>query len=199
MMQTGYGYAFRRNRRAAGWMMAALLGLAILWAAGAGTPVKARSQTALPPVDDAPQVLAGSPVLAGRYIVAIAGCNDCHTDGWMETHGEVPEEKWLLGSRLGWRGPWGTTYPSNLRLFVQNYDEDTWVQVIRARKDRPPMPWMNLHYLSDADLRAVFQYIRSLGPAGDVMPEYVPPQDEPKTPYLLMSPIFPPGVEQPVN
>jgi len=24
--------------------------------------------------------------------------------------------EWLLGSAIGWRGPWGTTYPPNLRL-----------------------------------------------------------------------------------
>ena len=46
----------------------------------------------------------------GRYLVKIAGCNDCHTRGYAETAGKVPEKQWLTGDQLGWRGPWGTTY-----------------------------------------------------------------------------------------
>jgi mono/diheme cytochrome c family protein len=53
----------------------------------------------------------------GRYLVRITGCNDCHTEGYAEAGGEVPEEQWLKGSALGWRGPWGTTYGTNLRIY----------------------------------------------------------------------------------
>jgi hypothetical protein len=41
---------------------------------------------------------------------------------------------------------------------------------------------------SEADLRAIYKYIGSL-PADDTsVPEYVPPGQEPKTPYLVMAP-----------
>jgi hypothetical protein len=33
-------------------------------------------------------------------------------------------------------------------------------------------------------LRAVYRYIRSLGPAGVAAPSYLPPNQEPKTPYV---------------
>ncbi len=56
----------------------------------------------------------------GRYLVRIAGCNDCHTPGYAESGGLLPEARWLVGDKLGWHGPWGTTYPTNLRLFAQS-------------------------------------------------------------------------------
>lgn len=40
----------------------------------------------------------------GRYLVKIAGCNDCHTAGYSVQAGQVPEEKWLTGDSFGWRG-----------------------------------------------------------------------------------------------
>ncbi|MDX1487796.1 MAG: hypothetical protein R3268_06320, partial [Acidiferrobacterales bacterium] len=52
----------------------------------------------------------------GRYLSVIAGCNDCHTSGYLWSNGDVPEKDWLTGDTLGWRGPWGTTYAVNLRL-----------------------------------------------------------------------------------
>jgi len=42
----------------------------------------------------------------GRYIAQIAGCNDCHTPNYAQSGGRVPEKDWLIGDRLGWRGPW---------------------------------------------------------------------------------------------
>ena len=52
----------------------------------------------------------------GSYLVTVGGCNDCHTAGYAESAGEVPESDWLQGDSLGWQGPWGTTYATNLRL-----------------------------------------------------------------------------------
>lgn len=129
----------------------------------------------------------------GRYLVATAGCNDCHTPGWMQEGAKVGEEAWLTGVPVGWRGPWGTTYASNLRLFVKDMDEDLFVQVVRARNTRPPMPWMNLHAMNESDLRAIYRYVRSLPVTGERMPEYCPPGVEPKTPYFVMEPKMPQG------
>ena len=73
----------------------------------------------------------------GRYIVMIGGCNDCHTPGFAMTGGKVDEKQWLIGDSLGWRGPWGTTYPVNLRLYVQALNENAWVDKAR-HSDRTP-------------------------------------------------------------
>jgi mono/diheme cytochrome c family protein len=173
-----------------------LLGLGIV-AMGACQPASAGSQredapgSEPAPVASEPYVLAGSEIEAGRYLVVVGGCNDCHTEGYLQTEGNVPEEAWLGGSMLGWRGPWGTTYPSNLRLRAQEWTEEAWVQTLRERKTLPPMPWMNVNQMSDGDARAMYRYIRSLGALGSHAPLPVPPDQEPSTPYLSLMPVEP--------
>jgi mono/diheme cytochrome c family protein len=114
-------------------------------------------------------------IARGRYIVQIAGCNDCHTPGYAASGGKVPEAQWLTGDSLGWEGAWGTTYPPNLRLYMQQLSEEEWLDKAVSFETRPPMPWFNLHAMTRADLRALYHYIRHLGPAGAPAPAYVPP------------------------
>lgn len=162
------------------------------------TGLVAACQGAAPPEETtmesmSPHVMAASPVEAGRYLVIAGGCNDCHTDGYLQTEGNVPEDQWLMGSPLGWRGPWGTTYPKNLRMTVNSMTEDQFVELLATRKELPPMPWMNVNQLSAVDVRAIYQYIRSLGVAGEAMPLPVPPDQEPTTPFLSLIPNPPAG------
>jgi mono/diheme cytochrome c family protein len=138
-----------------------------------------------------PHTAAESPVEAGRYLVTVAGCNDCHTDGYLFNEGNVPEPERFLGSSLGWRGPWGTSYARNLRLTVTTITEDAWVQMLQARKGLPPMPWMNVNQMAEVDMRAIYQYLRSLGPAGEQPPNPVPPDQEPTTPFISLAPVEP--------
>jgi mono/diheme cytochrome c family protein len=121
----------------------------------------------------------------GRYLAKIAGCNDCHTAGYAVNGGNVPEKQWLTGDQLGWRGPWGTTYPANLRLTMQKLTEEEWLKTAKTAKLRPPMPWFALHDMNEADLRAIYRFVRYLGPAGQPAPAYVAPGQEPKGPYIL--------------
>ncbi|MFC1788542.1 hypothetical protein ACFLZE_01340, partial [Thermodesulfobacteriota bacterium] len=51
----------------------------------------------------------------GRFLVKELGCNDCHTNGYLQSKGNIPENKWLTGDTIGWRGPLGTSYGLNLR------------------------------------------------------------------------------------
>jgi len=129
----------------------------------------------------------------GRYLVATSGCNDCHTAGYMQKDGQVPEAEWLTGDAIGWQGAWGTTYPANLRLLFQQIDEKTWLE--RARQAmRPPMPSPSLRAMSDADLRAIYRYVRHLGAKGQPVPAYVPPGEKVTTPYFDFTPKnLPPG------
>ena len=122
----------------------------------------------------------------GRYIMKISGCNDCHTAGYAQAGGNIPEKQWLTGDQLGWRGPWGTTYASNLRLYIQAISEDDWVKIAQTVQYRPPMPWFALHAMTVQDLRAVYRFIKYLGPAGETAPAYVPPDQEPKGPFVLL-------------
>jgi mono/diheme cytochrome c family protein len=121
----------------------------------------------------------------GRYLVKIAGCNDCHTTGYTQKAGKVPEKEWLTGDRLGWRGPWGTTYASNLRIYMNAISESQWVKVAHEAEFRPPMPWFALHDMTEQDLRAIYRFVKHLGPSGDPAPPYLPPDREPTGPYVL--------------
>jgi hypothetical protein len=124
-------------------------------------------------------------VKRGRYIAKIAGCNDCHTRGYLISDGKVPEKQWLSGDTFGWHGPWGTTYGPNLRLFVSNMSEDEWVNTAKTLKRLPPMPWFNLNAMMENDLRALYQFIRSLGEPGEPAPAYLPPGQTPNLPYAI--------------
>lgn len=129
----------------------------------------------------------GTDLARGRYIVATSGCNDCHTPGYPESGGKIAESDWLTGNSVGFNGPWGTSYPANLRLKAQAMSEAAWIK--RARSEMlPPMPWFSLRDMSDADLRAVYRYIRSLGAKGLPAPAYVPPGQEIATPYFEFVP-----------
>ena len=126
-----------------------------------------------------------SKVSRGRYMVLTGHCNNCHTAGFAQKESNVPEKDWLMGSGAqGWRGPWGTTYASNLRVNVHAMSEDDWVKYIKTLKARPPMPWWSTRETTEEDLRAMHAYIKSLGPAGAPAHAFVPPGEEPKPPYI---------------
>ena len=127
-------------------------------------------------------------IARGKYMLIVGSCNDCHTAGFAPKDGNVPESEWLLGDgQLGFRGPWGTTYAPNLRRTAQNLTEDQWVTLLRTRNERPPMPWINLRSMHESDLRAIYRYLRMLGPAGEAMPAAEPPGSPlPSPPYFLL-------------
>ena len=131
----------------------------------------------------APLAAAEPSAAQGRYLAEVAGCNDCHTPGYMPRNGEVPEAQWLTGERFGWHGPWGTTYATNLRLTVQRFSEDAWVHYARRLRARPPMPWFGLNKMTDRDLRSLYRYLIALGPAGTPAPEALPPGVKPPPPF----------------
>jgi mono/diheme cytochrome c family protein len=121
----------------------------------------------------------------GRYVVQIGGCNDCHTPGYGMADGNVPEKEWLIGDQLGFRGPWGATYASNLRSVLARMSEAEWLAVGHNARFRPPMPSVSLRLMSKRDLRAVYHYVRSLGPSSNEVPAYVPPDRAPVGPVVL--------------
>lgn len=123
-------------------------------------------------------------IARGRYLVQISGCNDCHTDGFMEQNGAVPERDWLTGSRRGWHNEQGTTYAANLRLLMSQLDEDRWLALARTMRTKAPMAWYRLRDISEADLAAIYRYVRWLGPAGSPAPAPLPPGVTPPEPYI---------------
>lgn len=126
-------------------------------------------------------------IARGEYLARVAGCNDCHTASYPETGGNIPMDQWLTGMSVGFQGPWGTTYPANLRLYFANLDEQQWLA--RARTPMlPPMPWFALRDMNDEDLLAIYHFVRSLGPAGEPVPVAIGPGQPVTTPYIEFFP-----------
>lgn len=131
--------------------------------------------TALPAVDL---------IARGEYLVRTTGCNDCHTAGYAEQQGQVAKASWLTGSPLGYVGPWGTTYATNLRLKLADMDEAQWLEYSGKLRTRPIMPDFALREMSTDNRRAMFRFIKSLGPGGQPAPAYLPPGQKPPAPYF---------------
>ena len=132
----------------------------------------------------AAQSFAPDPALVerGRYVATVSGCNDCHTPGYASGDGNVPESSWMLGDSFGWSGPWGTTYGTNLRLYISTLTESQWVEAARTMRRRPPMPWFNLNKMEESDLKALYHFVRSLGDPGAPAPRALAPGQTPDGP-----------------
>jgi phosphoglycerate dehydrogenase-like enzyme/mono/diheme cytochrome c family protein len=131
-------------------------------------------------------------VARGRYLITVGSCNDCHTPRFMQEGMKVPEDIWLTGLSVGFLGPWGTTYGPNLRLLISTLTEDEWLAHARVTR-LPPMPSAALQEMNDADLRAIYRYVRHLGPAGEPAPAYVAPGGKVVAPYYDFVPKPPPA------
>ena len=146
-----------------------------------------------PSPDGRPTIVAEDVNSVGRYMAVVALCNDCHTAGWLPA-GDVPEALWMAGNPVGYEGPWGMTFPSNLRLRAQEWTEDQWVETLRTRRALDPMPWIAVNQMSEKDSRAFYRYLRNLGPIGAHMPAAIPPGAPRSQPYTTLR-IWPAGTE----
>lgn len=140
----------------------------------------------------APAAAPEASVALGRHLVLIGGCNDCHTPGYAESNGAAPAEAmWLAGAPVGYRGPWGVSFPSNLRLTVDGMSEDDWAASLKTRVGLPPMPWASLRAMDEVELRSLYRYIKSLGPAGQTVPGAIPPGAPINAPSFYFVPLAP--------
>jgi mono/diheme cytochrome c family protein len=134
-------------------------------------------------------------IARGKMLVTFGGCNDCHTPGGL--YGAPDMSRELAGSEVGWTGPWGTSYASNLtpdpETGIGNLTEDEIVSTLRtgSRPDKspllPPMPWPNMAALSDEDIHAVAAYLKSIPPVKHQRPANVPPGGTPSTPHSVIA------------
>ncbi len=122
-------------------------------------------------------------IARGQYLVTVENCGDCHTPGTL--YGSPDFSRKLSGSELGWRGPWGVSYPRNLtpdpETGLGKWTEKQIVDAIRTgmrpdgRPLNPPMPWPNLTQLTDEDAYSIAAYLKSLPPVKHQVPDVVPP------------------------
>lgn len=132
----------------------------------------------------------------GRYLTITMGCNDCHTPGALYGGPDFGRE--LSGSEVGWRGPWGVSFPRNLTpdpetgLGAWTAEEIANALRTGVKKDGtvmlPPMPWPNTAQLSEPDLRAIVAYLRSLPPVKHPVPKALGQDGDYAGPVIPMPP-----------
>lgn len=125
----------------------------------------------------------------GKRLLKVMGCNDCHTPQYFEKNGEVPEDQALTGNNVGFKGPWGVSYPTNLRLLVRSFKKESFITYVRNKNYLPPMPGVNIKHMTDDELEAMFAYLKTAGPAGKKAPANLKPGQKPTTPYIYFVPV----------
>jgi mono/diheme cytochrome c family protein len=82
-------------------------------------------------------------------------------------------------------GPWGVSFAANLTpdpdSGIGKWREKDFVQAMKTGKHlgvgrpiQPPMPWEWFRYLTDADLAAMYAYLKSVPPIRNRVPEWIP-------------------------
>jgi len=85
-------------------------------------------------------------------------------------------------------GPWGVSFAMNLTpdkgTGIGEWSEATFIQMMRTGKHQgqpngrdilPPMPWFNIKDLREADLKAIWAYLRSIPPVKNQVPFPIAP------------------------
>jgi mono/diheme cytochrome c family protein len=124
----------------------------------------------------------------GKYLVNVAGCNDCHTPGYFLGKSDVA--RFLGGSEVGFEIPGlGVFHGPNLTP-----DKETglggWTdaQILTAlqkgtrpdgRMLAPIMPWHAFANLTPQDAQAIVAFLRSLPPVKNKVPGPFGPNEQP--------------------
>jgi mono/diheme cytochrome c family protein len=140
-------------------------------------------------------------VARGKYLVAIAGCHDCHTPGYFL--GKPDMARYLGGSEVGFELPGlGVFHGPNLTPDKETGLGDwTDAQILAAlqkgvRPDgrvlAPIMPWHAFAQLTAQDAASIVAFLRSLPSVSNKVPGPFGPT-EPATSFVMK--IVPPGAK----
>lgn len=99
----------------------------------------------------------------------------------------VAPGKWILFNQTitAAAGPWGISYAANLTpdndTGIGLWEEKHFIGALRNGKHMgegrpilPPMPWPMIGQMNDADMKAVFAYLKSIPPIKNRVPSPVP-------------------------
>jgi hypothetical protein len=132
-------------------------------------PVKYLIRSAPEPVTEpVADIDATDQLKYGTHLADQAGCIDCHT---AQVRGQNVLGMEFAGGFL-FTGPWGNVASANITpdpSGIPHYDEALFLNVLRtgqvkARKLSPIMPVMVYKNLTDADLKAIFAFLRTTKP-----------------------------------
>ncbi len=101
----------------------------------------------------------------------------------------LPPGPWMItgaATMTAWAGPWGVSFSANLTPDAETglgrWTEREFVDAMRTGRHQgrgrailPPMPVQNVAALTDADLSAVFAYLRTIPAVKNAVPDPLPP------------------------
>jgi len=100
----------------------------------------------------------------------------------------LPEGPWVwlgAGTNTAFAGPWGISYAPNLTPSESSgigiWTKDIFIKALRTGKHwgesrpiLPPMPWPAYSHMSDEDLGAIYDYLRTIPPVENRVPDARP-------------------------
>lgn len=142
---------------------------------------------------------ASQQVERGKYLVSIAGCNDCHTPGYFL--GKPDMNRFLGGSDVAFEIPGlgaflGPNLTPDKKTGIGDWSEKDIVAAIRTGKTpegrilAPIMPYHEFANLTDSDAAAIAAYLKTLPPVVHQVPGPFGPGQKVTT---LLFRILPPG------
>lgn len=104
-----------------------------------------------------------------------------------------PVGPWIVAGAAtftAWAGPWGVSYTANLtpdkETGLGTWTAQQFIDTIRngrvqghGRQLLPPMPWGWYKNMSDADLKAIFAYLKTIPAVKNKVPDPLPPTAAP--------------------
>lgn len=102
---------------------------------------------------------------------------------------ELIKKGWILfnADLTAAAGPWGVSFAANLtsdQTGIGNWTEQNFKRALKEGKYKgldgfrmllPPMPWSNFAVITDEDISAIFQYLKSTKPVSNVVPAAISP------------------------
>jgi hypothetical protein len=125
----------------------------------------------------------------GKYLVTIASCGDCHTPS---KEGEVvPGMEFAGGGDFNL--PWGIIRPANLTPDIETgigsltkedfikkfkyYDSETGKNIpVKSSEFNSVMPWTLYAGMSEEDLGAIYEYLKTVKPVKNMVVKWTPHQ-----------------------
>ena len=97
---------------------------------------------------------------------------------------ELIKKGWILfnADLTAAAGPWGVSFAANLtsdQTGIGNWTEENFRRALKEGRYKglesfrmllPPMPWSNFTAISDEDIKAIFQYLKSTVPVNNIVP-----------------------------
>ncbi|HQR65906.1 MAG TPA: c-type cytochrome [Thermoanaerobaculia bacterium] len=107
--------------------------------------------------------------------------------------GKGPWMASVAATMTAWAGPWGVSFTANLtpdpETGLGKWTDKQFVTAIRTGRHEgkgrpilPPMPWEAFKNATDADLKAIFAYLRTIKPIRNAVPQPIEPPAPPAPP-----------------